>query len=56
MINKDVIFNWNHEIKEGFKRIKQDIVEAPNLKSPNFDKEIILYTFASKTSYVAILA
>lgn len=37
------------------KRIEQAIVEAPTLRSLNFDKEFILYTFAYNTSYASIL-
>jgi hypothetical protein len=57
MIEKDITFKLFKEEKEPFHRIKQAIVEAPSLKSSNFEKEFILYvyTFTSDTSYTAIL-
>ena len=51
MIKKDTIFKWNHESKYSCKRIEQSIVEAPTLRSLDFDKEFILYTFTFDTSY-----
>lgn len=55
MMNKDVMYRWSDEAKRSFQRIKEAIVEAPTLVSPNFDKEFLLYTFASDVSYAAIL-
>ena len=47
MIKKDSNFKWKKERKESFDKIKEAIVEAPPLQSPNFNMEFILYTFAS---------
>ena len=55
MIKKDENYKWTKERKEAFAKIKEAIVEDPTLWSPNFDKEFILYTFASDHSIVAIL-
>ena len=55
MIKKDSNFKWTKERKEAFDRIKEDIVEAPTLRSPNFDNKFILYTFPSDHSIVAML-
>ena len=41
--------------RESFEQIKRAIALAPSLISPNFDKEFILYTFASETAYVIVL-
>ena len=56
MINKDTKFKWIKERKESFDKIKEAIAEAPTLKSPNFDKEFILYPFASDHSIAVLLA
>lgn len=43
------------ERKETFGKINEAIVEAPALRSPNFDREFILYTFSSYHSIVVVL-
>ena len=55
MIKKDSNFKWKKERKEAFEKIKEAIVEAPTLRSPNFDHEFILYTFASDHSIAVVL-
>ena len=40
---------------EAFVKIKEAIVEAPTLRSPNFYSEFILYTFSSDHSIVVVL-
>ena len=55
MIKKDSNFKWSKERKEAFDKIKEAIAEAPTLRSPNFDNEFILYTFASDHSIAAVL-
>jgi hypothetical protein len=51
MIRKDTLFKWNTIEKYAFNSIKQAIIQAPSLLSPNYDKEFILYTFAYEKSY-----
>ena len=41
--------------KNLFQRILEDISEAPSLLSPDFNKDFILYTFASNISYASVL-
>ena len=41
--------------KNAFSNIKTSISHAPSLKSPNFEKDFILYTFASDDSLAAVL-
>jgi hypothetical protein len=48
MIRKDTIFKWNTIEKEAFNSIKQAIIQAPSLLSPNYNKEFVLYTFYSE--------
>jgi hypothetical protein len=55
MIKKDANFKWSKERKEAFDKIKEAIAEAPTLRSPNFDNEFILYTFASDHSIASVL-
>ena len=55
MIKKDAIFNWGQTEKESFQKILEAISEAPSLLSLDFNKDFILYTFASDISYAAVL-
>lgn len=55
MINKVTNFKWKRERKEAFYKIKEAIAKAPTLQSPNFDKELILYTFSSDHSIAVVL-
>ena len=52
---KDAIFNWGQTKKESFQKILESISEAPSLLSLEFNKDFILYTFASDISYAAVL-
>lgn len=54
MIKKDSNFKWKKERNEAFNKIKEAIAEVPNLWSPNFDKEFILYTFAFNHSITVV--
>jgi len=49
------VFKWGHKEKEAFDSIKQTIISAPTLNTPNFSNHFILYTLASETSYAAVL-
>eukprot|EP00253_Pinus_taeda_P036090 PITA_36090 len=55
MIKKNLLLKWDQEEYEGFNLIKQAIINAPSLVTPNFSDPFILYTFASDKSYVVIL-
>jgi len=55
MIKKNSIFKWVQEEYEAINLIKQEIVNAPSLATPNFSDPFILYTFSSNRSYDAIL-
>lgn len=55
IIKKYATYKWTKEGNEDFYGIKEAIAECPNLKISYFEKELILYTFTSNTSYVAIL-
>eukprot|EP00253_Pinus_taeda_P011607 PITA_11607 len=55
MIKKNSVFRWGSPEKEAFDSIKQSIINAPTLNTPNFSNHFILYTIASTSSYVAVL-
>ena len=45
MVKKSVQFKWTDSKKNVFNKIKTSIYHSPSLKSPNFEKDFILYTF-----------
>ena len=54
-VKKDLPFKWSDEQKNAFAEIQKTISEAPSLMSPNFNKDFLLYDFATDFSYAAIL-
>eukprot|EP00253_Pinus_taeda_P002507 PITA_02507 len=55
MIKKNSVFKWRSPEKEAFELIKQSIINAPALNTPNFSNHFTLYTIASDCSYAAVL-
>ena len=55
MVKQNAQFKWTEIEKNAFSKIKIAVAHAPSLKSPNFDKDFILYTFASDDSLAAVL-
>ena len=55
MVKQSVQFKWTDVEKNAFSKIKTSISHAPSIKSPYFDKDFILYTFASYDSLAAVL-
>ena len=55
MVIQSVQFKWTDLEKNAFSKIKTSIAHAPSLKSPNFEKDFILYTFSSNDSLAAVL-
>ena len=55
MVKQSVQFKWIDLEKSAFNKIKIAIAHAPSLKSPNFEKDFILYTFASDNSLEVVL-
>ena len=55
MVKKNAQFKWTEIEKNAFNKIKTAVAHAPSLRSPNFDKDFILYTFASDDSLAAVL-
>ena len=55
MVKQSVQFKWIDLENDAFNKIKTSIAHAPSLQSPNFEKDFILYTFASDDSLAAVL-
>ena len=55
MVKQSVQFKWTDVEKNPFSKIKTSFVHAPSLKSPDFEKDFILYPFASDDSLAAVL-
>eukprot|EP00253_Pinus_taeda_P027520 PITA_27520 len=55
MIKKKSVFKWGSAEKEAFDLIKQSIINAPTLNTPNFYNHFTLYTIASDLSYALVL-
>ena len=55
MVKQSVQFKWTDVEKNAFSKIKTSIAHAPSLKSSNFEKDFILYNFASNDSLEAVL-
>ena len=54
-MKKDRIFQWSKEAKQSFVSVKQAVSEAPVLVSPNFDKDFMLFSFASERTITGVL-
>ena len=55
MVKQSVQFKWTDIEKGAFNNIKAAIAHAPSLKSPDFEKDFILYTFSSNNSLTTVL-
>ena len=55
MVKQSVQFKWTDIEKNASSKIKTDVAHAPSLKSLDFEKDFILYTFASDDSLAAVL-
>ena len=55
MVTQSVKFRWTDLEKNAFSKRKTSVAHAPSLKSPNFEKDFILYTFAFNDSLVPVL-
>ena len=54
-VKQSLKFKWTDIEKNAFSKIKTAIAHAPSLKSPDFDKDFILYTFVSDDSLAVVL-
>ena len=55
MVKQTVQLKWVDIEKHAFNNIKTTISHAPLVKSPNFEKYFILYTFAFDNSLIVVL-
>jgi hypothetical protein len=56
MLKKDVDIKWTQKAKSSFERIKQALIEALVLISPDYSKDFLIFSFASEeTIDVALL-
>jgi hypothetical protein len=55
MLKKDHEVKWTVEAKESFQQIKMALGEAPVLIIPNYDKEFLIFSFASIHTIVVVL-
>jgi hypothetical protein len=55
MICKDVYFYWDDKKKYSFINIKTEISQYLVLQSPDFSKDVFLYTFASNQPLATVL-
>src|SRR5438045_7056007 len=53
--DEEFMGNWKENQEEAFKKLIEALITAPVLIYPNFEKEFILYTDASKIALGAIL-
>ena len=55
MVKQSVQFKWTDVEKNAFSKVKTVVAHAPSLKSPDFEKDFILYTFAYDDSLASVL-
>eukprot|EP00253_Pinus_taeda_P017356 PITA_17356 len=54
MIKKNSVFKWGVPEREAFELIKQSIINAPALNTPNVSNHFTLYTITSDSYYAAV--
>jgi len=54
MLRKDSNIKWTPEAKKSFEDIKKAISEAPVLVSPDFSKDFLIFSFASKHTIAGV--
>ena len=55
MLKNDKDVKWNSEARNSFQHIKKVVTEAPVLVSPQFDKDFMIFSFASPHTIVVVL-
>lgn len=54
-MKKDVKFLWKEDGKKAFQEIKVAIAKAPVLVSPDYSKDFMIFSFASKDTISSVL-
>eukprot|EP00253_Pinus_taeda_P015687 PITA_15687 len=55
MLKKDAKVKWTVEAKQSFEEIKMALTKAPALTSPKFDRDFIIFSFASEHTIAVVL-
>eukprot|EP00253_Pinus_taeda_P029469 PITA_29469 len=55
MLKKDAKVRWSLEAKQAFESIKTPLTQTPVLTSPQFDRDFIIFSFASEHTIAAVL-
>ena len=55
MLKKDQRFEWTMDTQEAFSNIKKEITTTPVIISPYFQRDFIIYSFATETVVASIL-
>eukprot|EP00253_Pinus_taeda_P006226 PITA_06226 len=55
MLKKDAKVKWSLEAKQAFESIKPTLTQTPVLTSPQFDRDFIIFSFASEHTIAVIL-
>lgn len=55
MMSEKVAFKWNEASRKDFEEIKKAIAHAPTLVNPDFNKDFIIYCYASEHTMSNIL-
>lgn len=55
MLKKDSKVKWTLEAKQAFEEIKMALTRTPVLTSPKFDRDFIIFSFASEHTIVVVL-
>lgn len=55
MLRKDSKVKWTLEAKEAFEKIKIALTKTSTLTSPKFDRDFIIFSFASEHTIVVVL-
>jgi len=55
MLKKDAKVKWSLETKQAFESIKTALTQTPVLTSPQFDKDFIIFSFASEHTIAVVL-
>jgi hypothetical protein len=55
MLKKEDEVKWTTGDKEPFQQIKEALGESPVLVSPNYDKELFIFSFSLEHTIVVVL-
>ena len=55
MLRKGHEIKWTTKAKKSFKEIKQSISKSHVLVSPNFNKDLLIFSYASEHTTTAVL-